>query len=70
MDAKAHLRKAIRLNPDYSEAYYELGLLLKKDGESGQALEHFQKAVSLRNDFAEAECELAIMLQFLSLIHI
>ena len=24
MDAKAHLSKAIALNPDYSEAYYEL----------------------------------------------
>ena len=48
MDAKAHLSKAIALNPDYSEVYYELGLLLKKDGDTDQALEHFQKAVSLR----------------------
>ena len=56
MDAKAHLTKAIALNPDYSEAHYELGLLLKKDGDTDQALEYFQKAVALKNDFAEAEC--------------
>ena len=63
MDAKNHLKKAINLNPDYAEAYYELGLIFKKEGETEQALDHFQKAVSLKSDFAEAECELAIMLQ-------
>ena len=63
MDAKKHLQKAINLNPDYAEAYYELGLILKEEGETAEALNHFQKAVGLKSDFAEAECELAIMLQ-------
>jgi len=31
MDAKKHLQKAINLNPDYAEAYYELGLILKEE---------------------------------------
>ena len=44
MDAKKHLQKAINLNPDYAEAYYELGLILKKEGETEEALNHFQKA--------------------------
>ena len=30
MNAKAHLEKAIALNPDFAEAYYKLGLLLKE----------------------------------------
>ena len=61
MDAKIHLQKAIELDPNYADAYYEIGLLFKKDNESKKALEHFQKAVNLREDFAEAQCELAIM---------
>ena len=30
MNAKEHLEKAIALNPEYSHAYYNLGLLHKK----------------------------------------
>ena len=63
MDAKNHLQKAINLDPNYAEAYYELGLIFKKEGEAEEASDLFQKAVSLKKDFAEAECELAIMLQ-------
>ncbi|MEC8778101.1 MAG: tetratricopeptide repeat protein, partial [Verrucomicrobiota bacterium] len=62
MNAKEHLEKAIALNPEYSHAYYNLGLLHKKKGEGAPALENFQKAVSLNKEFAEAECELAIAL--------
>ena len=43
MDAKQHLQKAIELDANYADAYYELGLLLKKDGDSDGALDHFQK---------------------------
>ena len=50
MDAKKHLQKAIELDPNYADAYYELGLLFKKDNEPKKALEHFQKAVNLRED--------------------
>ena len=71
MDAKQHLQKAIELDSNYADAYYELGLLLKKDGDSDGALNHFQKAVNLREDFAEAQCELAIMLMLkLKIVHL
>ena len=59
MDAKKHLQKAIELDPNYADAYYELGLLFKKDNES-KALEHFESS-QFKEDFAEAQCELAIM---------
>ena len=61
MNAKAHLEKAIALNPDFAEAYYKLGLLLKEEGDP-EAQEYFRKAVSLNSEYAEAECELAIAL--------
>jgi tetratricopeptide (TPR) repeat protein len=62
MDAKKHLLKAIELDANYAEAYYELGLLLKDEGDLKKSLESFQKAVNLKNDFAEAQCELGIAL--------
>ena len=32
MNAKKHLEKAIALKPEYAEAYFELGILLKEEG--------------------------------------
>ena len=42
MDAQKHLLKAIELDPNFAEAYYELGLLLKNNG-IPKSLENFQK---------------------------
>ena len=61
MNAKDHLEKAIALNPEFSPAYYNLGLLLKANSDFAGALKNFHKAVSLDTEFAEAECELAIV---------
>ena len=30
-NARSHLEKAISLNPEFAEAYYELGVLLKEE---------------------------------------
>ena len=62
MNAKTHLEKAIALNPEFAEAYYELGMLLKNEGAIKESIKQFQKSVSINNDFAEAQCELGIAL--------
>ena len=62
MNPRAHLEKAIALDPKYPKAYYSLGLLNKKEGNDNEALENFKQAVSIDKDFAEAQCELAISL--------
>ena len=62
MNAKIHLEKAIALNPEFAEAYYELGMLLKEQGEIKESVKNLKKSVSINNDFAEAQCELAIAL--------
>ena len=62
MNAKTHLEKAISLNPEFAEAYFELGMLLKSKGEIKNSIKNFQKAVAINNDYAEAQCELAISL--------
>ena len=47
MNAKTHLEKAIALNPEFAEAYFELGVLLKSEGEIKNSIQNFQKAVSI-----------------------
>ena len=56
MNPRNHLEKAIKINPDFSEAYFELGLLEKLEGNKNDALKLFKKAVSINKNFAKAEC--------------
>ena len=52
MNAKAHLEKAIVLNPEYADAYFELGMLLKSEGTIKKSIKNFQKAVGINNEYA------------------
>ena len=40
----ASYKTAIRINPNYANAYYNLGLALKKQGKKSDAIAQFQKA--------------------------
>ena len=44
-EAESHLKEAIRLKPDYSDAYNYLGVLYFRRGEVGLAIESYQKAL-------------------------
>ena len=33
MDAKSHLEQALKINPDFLDAHYELGCLLRDEGD-------------------------------------
>jgi len=61
LEAEEACRKAIRLDPRYEEAYFNLGVVLKFDRPSEtQAL--FRKAIELDQDFAPAHRELGFVL--------
>jgi Tfp pilus assembly protein PilF len=47
-------RKAIAMNPDYAEAYYNLGTTLDDKGLLDEAIAEFRKAIALKPDDAEA----------------
>ena len=49
MNAKAHLEKAIALNPDFAEAYYKLGLLLKEESDPKPKSISGKRLLSIRN---------------------
>ncbi len=49
-------------NPRCWMAHYNLGIVLKEQGEADQAVEHYRQAVALRPDYAEAHYNLGRLL--------
>ena len=60
-EAEEAYRSAIRLDPKYEEAYYNLGVLLKFNRPS-EALVHFRRAVELDPEYACPYRELGFVL--------
>ena len=59
-EARAHFLRALELNPDYAEAHFNFGLLLRHEpGGLPAAAEHFRRAVQLRPGYADAHYYLA-----------
>jgi len=52
-EAIEHFDKAVELEPDYAESYYNRGCIYK-DGDHQQAIRDFTKAIELRPDYAMA----------------
>ncbi len=50
--------KVIKLNPNFFEAYYNLGVLYEKQEEKAKALRHYLKAIELNPSFSEVHCNL------------
>lgn len=59
-EAIGYFREAVRLNPDYHEAYYGLGTSLKVRGALDEAIESFKNAVRLRPDYFLAQNDLGL----------
>ena len=52
--AIANYTKAIELQPDYAEAYYNRGLAYRNKATFDKAIADYDKAIALKPDFAEA----------------
>lgn len=55
------LRKAVRLNPSWADAHYQLGLLYEDQSLSDDAIREYQSAVRLQPSFATAHYRLALL---------
>jgi len=44
----------VRINPDYAEAHYNLGIALAKQGRSEEATREFSEASRIRPSYQEA----------------
>lgn len=58
-EAEAHLRRAIELNPDYADAYDNLGILLLRGGRRSEAIPEFARAIQRSPQVPEYHYELA-----------
>jgi tetratricopeptide (TPR) repeat protein len=61
--AVTELRAAIRAKPDYAEAFYTLGSVLKQKGDLPAAADSLREAIRLQPDFAGAHTTLAGVLR-------
>ncbi len=64
-EARKFLEEAIRLFPEYTEAYSNLGVLLVRTGKKEAALESFEKAMSLGPESAILQTNYAFVLKAL-----
>ena len=62
-EAESKLKKAIELNPKYSNAYYNLGCILITQGNLRKAEALFRKALELKPNFAIAQYNLGFILK-------
>ena len=61
-EAVLSFRKAIELKPDFAPAYYNLGIVLKKQGKDGEAIVAYRKAIELKPNDADPLENLALLL--------
>jgi tetratricopeptide (TPR) repeat protein len=58
-----HLRSALQLDPDYAEAYNNLGVTLAIQGRHEEAIEQFSAALQINPGYAKARRNLERSLQ-------
>jgi len=60
--AAVHLAEALRLDPNYADAHYNLGQVMYRQGQLDAAIGHFSQVVQLKPDDAQAHYKLALAL--------
>jgi protein O-GlcNAc transferase len=63
VEAEASYRKALKLRPNYAEAYFNLANTLKLQGKLDDAIAGYQNALSLQSNYAQAYNNQATVLQ-------
>lgn len=58
----AELHEAVRLRPDFAEAYNQTGLVHLQAGDDAQAIAAFRQAIQIRPDYADAHANLGATL--------
>jgi tetratricopeptide (TPR) repeat protein len=62
VEAEAHFRAALELNPEFVGAWYNLGILKAKQGQSEQAAQCYAQALKLKPNYTEVHLTLGALL--------
>ena len=54
-----HWEQALRVQPNFAEAHYNLGVALEQTGKLKEAIGHYEQALQIKPDFTEARNALA-----------
>ena len=57
----SHFAEVIRINPDYAQAYNEIGIILAQKGKLQKSNDFFSKAIQLEPKYKEARNNLLIL---------
>ena len=61
VDAKFHLERALKINPKFLDAHYELGCLLRDEGDLKGAEKQYKEVIKLNNNHADGYFQLALL---------
>jgi tetratricopeptide (TPR) repeat protein len=54
-----HWEQALRINPEYADAHYNLGMALENTGNVREAMLHYEQALRIKPDHVDAQNGLA-----------
>ena len=55
--------QAIKINPNYADAHYNLGIVMQELGDHRKAIVYYEKAIQLRPEYAKAYNNLGVVYQ-------
>ncbi|MDA9990909.1 tetratricopeptide repeat protein [Paracoccaceae bacterium] len=61
--ALENYKQAISIEPNYAEAYYNMGIALQEQGKLDEAIEAYNKALAIKPDYADAYNNMGIALK-------
>lgn len=62
-EAKRHLLKAIQMRPDYDKPYYNIAVVLEREGDIDAAISAMERAVRINPQYVKARFMLGLMLE-------
>ena len=62
-DAIDNYKQALKIKPDYAEAYYNMGIALKDKGDPEAAIDSYKQALKIKPDYAEAYNNMGVALK-------
>jgi len=60
--AIANYKKALKIKPDYTESYFNMGIALGHKGDTEAAIDSYKQALKIKPDYAEAYNNLGVQL--------